>query len=603
MPAETPGGEHTLEAECPHCGARFPASPALLGHTGPCAVCKQDFTIGAAPTGKGRPALPQQTPGVPIPPLPPKPPVLPPEARAVPVPPPAPQPAAKPPASQPTRGGLPPPVIAPEMRATPQEVLPTTQMLPIADMNVKAGLAIWAATTLLMIVFSYISSAVGLAAGLFVLALAFAGYALGTAQALHGGHKWIAVNTADPTERRLYSILQSAASKAGLPAPRLALDRETTDINAWTYGLSTDSAFVVVTQSFLDHVKPTDGELEAVFAHELGHVKYGDFVIATLLRFPIWLIDKIRWLMALARYVAGGVLRVSAEVAGGCGCVGLFVILGLLFLVLYLSMIMAVMGAMIFVGMLFLNAFGREREYLADMHSAQVMRTARPLQSGLAKLEQAMLRVKSELEQRAANTQEGQEIDTNVAAPAAAFDSEGFIGEALSARPSLWEAIRSGEFLQTHPSTKSRVYFLLHPGERRQLWSRAQDWLEARAAGFIAYSPKAGQPQSLALPLGLGLALGAATALVTRYYDRWPAEVALLLAMAVVGYLVGARARRERWSTEVFVRRLVALAFFAATGLLVAGALVSSPVALAFLLLFPVTGLLCGLGGILAISR
>ncbi len=493
---------------------------------------------------------------------------------------------------------------AAEVAPAPQECpdpLPTVDDFPIAEMNVKAGLAVWAMLALLMIVFVQVRGSMGLPASIVALVLVGAAYAAAVAVTVQGSHAWITPASTNPAEQRILRATEEAAAKAGLPTPRVALATDD-EINAWTYGLSKESAHIVVTTGFMDHVQPTDQELSAVLAHELGHVRYGDFILATLLRFPLWLLEKIQMLMGIARALAVGVLRVTAELASGCGWIGLLMLLGLLFFVLYLSVAIAVVGALIFVGVLFLNAFEREREYLADLYSASLLGTRAPLQSGLAKLEQAAERVRQEIERRAANAQDGEKIDTHVEAPGQAFASEEYVGTALAARPTVLDSVRTGEFLMSHPITPHRVYYLQHPRHRDRLWSRLQAWLERLAAKRIPASP--GTEAVDWRPVAwTGVGPGVVLAVLPVLSPHWALQLLPWLGLVAGAYALGRIGQAQQWLPGTFVRQVTFAAFCTGTVLLTLGGALLNELAVAFWAAFALAAAVYGVGAALVMGR
>lgn len=77
----------------------------------------------------------------------------------------------------------------------------------------------------------------------------------------------------------LYSSISQLSMKAGLPVPRIAFINSETP-NAFATGRSPDNAVVAVTSGALSLLKWD--ELEAVLAHELGHIKNRDMFISTV---------------------------------------------------------------------------------------------------------------------------------------------------------------------------------------------------------------------------------------------------------------------------------------------------------------------------------
>ena len=464
-----------------------------------------------------------------------------------------------------------------------------------AEISVKAALAIWAVLSFLMIGFSAFRQN-GLIAAVFWLLVAVVIYAVGTFLLVYGKGGWIAADTANPQEKRIHTYMTSLSQRAGLPTPSVALDDEQTEINAYTFGFSPQFARVRVTKGFMEHVMPTDEELEAVLAHELGHIKRGDFVISTLLRFPIWLMDKFRTLLHFIRAVGVAVLRVVSEVA--FGWIGLLILLGLLGLLLYLSLAIAALTASIFVCAFFINLFEREREYLADDYSAQL--TGRPLalQSALSKLELAARRVQEEYEKRAAVAKEGQEIDAYVAPPDKVLEGDAFVTSALSRPISFAQSLQKGEFLMTHPLTENRVYFLSHPERRTRVLSQALTRLGDRLNKVLRGTPasqSAWKNGSLALGIGLGLCV----AIIPALFRHWLFFVLLAMLAVAAAATMGWFAVRRRWTGLTFVCRVSLASYACATTLLVVGPMANSRWTVAYPLVFLISLILFGACGLL----
>jgi len=473
------------------------------------------------------------------------------------------------------------------------------KILPVAEMYTQAGLAIWAVLSLLMIIFIQGRSMLGMAGALVGLVIVFGIFAASTHSFITASRKWIDPNKPTDLEKRIYNSIQKVAAKAGLPLPRVAVAEDDPDINAYTYGLSPDTARVCVTKGFIDHVKPDPEELDAVLAHELSHVYHKDFVISTLLRFPIWLMDKIRAGMVYIRWFAGLILRGFSEVAGGCGIIGLVVILGLLFMMLYLSVIIFLAGVAIFVCVLFLNAFEREREYLADLYSGQLMGNPGPLVRTLAKLEIAGKKFKEEIEKRNKDKKEGEDLDLNVAAPQEAYDPAELIRNSLSKAPSFASSFTEGEFFTDHPLTSKRIYYLHNPLARKRVLSHLFENLCSFGARFL---PASDAPQTNALKetILLGVFVGLAMSLLPMA-GRWWCDMIMVLITFAGGFGLGYLARRSFWQGERFIRRILVCSFLSSTTLLVVGAIFLNPMAILFPLVFVVLTLINGGFGILGI--
>jgi heat shock protein HtpX len=157
----------------------------------------------------------------------------------------------------------------------------------------------------------------------------------------------------------LYALVANLAQRAGLPMPRVAIIPDETP-NAFATGRDPDHAVVAVTEGILDTLNRN--ELEAVLAHELGHIKHRDILIGSLCAV---LAQAIMLLSRLAFFV-----RPRDDREGGNPLAAL--------LVMIVGPIAALMLQM---------AVSRSREYEADDYSAHI--TGRPdqLASALARIE------------------------------------------------------------------------------------------------------------------------------------------------------------------------------------------------------------------------
>jgi heat shock protein HtpX len=157
----------------------------------------------------------------------------------------------------------------------------------------------------------------------------------------------------------LVALVANLAQRAGLPMPKVAIIPDETP-NAFATGRDPDHAVVAVTEGILDTLNRQ--ELEAVLAHELGHVKHRDILIGSLCAV---LAQAIMLLSRLAFFV-----RPRDDREGGNPLAAL--------LVMIVGPIAALMLQM---------AVSRSREYEADDYSAHI--TGRPdqLASALARIE------------------------------------------------------------------------------------------------------------------------------------------------------------------------------------------------------------------------
>jgi heat shock protein HtpX len=162
----------------------------------------------------------------------------------------------------------------------------------------------------------------------------------------------------------LFGLVQRLATRAGIPMPRVYLI-DSPHPNAFATGRNPQHAAVAATTGLLGLLERE--EVEAVMAHELGHVRNRDTLIMTM----------------------------TATIAGAISFLANF---GFLFrgdnrgnpLAMLATVILAPIAAM-----LVQLAISRTREYIADRAGAEISRNPRALASALAKLAKGSARVRN----------------------------------------------------------------------------------------------------------------------------------------------------------------------------------------------------------------
>ncbi len=178
----------------------------------------------------------------------------------------------------------------------------------------------------------------------------------------------LAANRAQQIEKkdnpRLYRIVENIAITDGLSTPKVYIMNENAP-NAFATGRDPNHAHVVVTEGLLEMMD--DRELEAVIAHEMGHVKNYDIRVMMIVFGLVSAIGLLADLFIYASWFGG---RDNEE--GGSP---LFFLLG--FAAAFLAPVVALIVQL---------AVSRQREYLADATSAMTTRDPEGLASALAKL-------------------------------------------------------------------------------------------------------------------------------------------------------------------------------------------------------------------------
>ena len=193
----------------------------------------------------------------------------------------------------------------------------------------------------------------------------------------------------DPTtdkERQLVNVVEEMAIAAGLPRPKIWIVPDG-DPNAFATGLDQAKSNIAVTQGLLDLC--SRDELQAVIAHELGHVKNLDVRLMTTLAALVGAVALMH--NGMGRMMSGGFRLGSIGGGGGGGGGsrgGKKGGLGQLVILLLVLWIITWILAPIITRMLAM-AVSRKREYLADAMGAQFTRNPMALAAALQKIEAA----------------------------------------------------------------------------------------------------------------------------------------------------------------------------------------------------------------------
>ncbi|MGH8621818.1 MAG: M48 family metalloprotease, partial [Burkholderiales bacterium] len=192
-------------------------------------------------------------------------------------------------------------------------------------------------------------------------------YRTGPEKVLWATGAWEVLAPANDAEHRLVNVVEEMAIAAAVPKPRIWLVPDA-DPNALATGLDPTRAHVAVTQGLLEQC--TRDELQAVVAHELGHVKNLDVRLMTTLAALVGAIALMS--DGLSRTLRGGG-RLAGSGGGGGGRGGKKGVPAQLLVVLFAVWIISWMLAPIIAQLLAIGV-SRKREYLADAMSAQFTR-------------------------------------------------------------------------------------------------------------------------------------------------------------------------------------------------------------------------------------
>ncbi|RWZ82040.1 MAG: protease [Candidatus Chaera renei] len=180
----------------------------------------------------------------------------------------------------------------------------------------------------------------------------------------------LAVNGAKPIAKsdnpRLYRIVENLSIASGMPTPKIYVMNDPA-ANAFATGRNPAHASVAATTGLLDIMD--DDELEAVMAHEMGHVKNYDIRVMMI----------VFGLVSAIGLLADGLLRIGWFGGGNDNrqVPPIFYIIGII------AILLAPLAAL-----LVQLAVSRQREYLADATGAMTTRYPEALASALSKIAQ-----------------------------------------------------------------------------------------------------------------------------------------------------------------------------------------------------------------------
>lgn len=180
----------------------------------------------------------------------------------------------------------------------------------------------------------------------------------------------VAMTGAKPIEKRdnprLYRMVENLAITTGMPTPKVYIIDDPAP-NAFATGRDPRHAIVAATTGLLDIMD--DAELEAVLAHEMGHVQNYDIRVS-MIAFGLVSVIALLSDIVLRMFFFGGDRRDS-------GMNPVVLVIGII--VIILAPIIAAIVQM---------AVSRQREYLADATGAMTTRHPEGLASALEKLQQ-----------------------------------------------------------------------------------------------------------------------------------------------------------------------------------------------------------------------
>lgn len=190
--------------------------------------------------------------------------------------------------------------------------------------------------------------------------------------------KWVAKRSVgaqvlDGTEgvqaQWLVQTTHALADRAGIGRPEVAIFRG--EPNAFATGANRNNALVAVSDGLLHSM--SQDEVEAVLAHEVGHIANGDMITMSLLQGV--LNTFVIFLSRVVGQIINNFLRSDDEESSSMGGIGYFVT------VFVLEMVFGLLASIIAMW------FSRQREYRADASAAQLLGSPEPMIRALSALE------------------------------------------------------------------------------------------------------------------------------------------------------------------------------------------------------------------------
>lgn len=183
-------------------------------------------------------------------------------------------------------------------------------------------------------------------------------------------------------EQQFLNVVTEMATAAGLPVPEVYIVPDP-DLNAFATGMNPDRSVIAVTEGLLASLNR--GELQAVVAHEMSHIRNYDIRLMTVMAALIGAISLLSDFAGRSMRYGRGIPGGSAASRGGSGKKG-----GAAVLIMFVVWIVLVLIAPL-ISRLMAMAVSRQREYLADASAAELTRNPLALISALEKIRQAVM--------------------------------------------------------------------------------------------------------------------------------------------------------------------------------------------------------------------
>jgi heat shock protein HtpX len=212
----------------------------------------------------------------------------------------------------------------------------------------------------------------GLLMTVVALIMAWTGYRFGPTMLMSAARGREIESPSTDEERRLVNVVEEMCIASGIRRPRIWIVPDDAP-NAFATGVKPVEAHIAVTEGALRTL--SRDELQAVVAHEMGHIANYDVRLMTLLTALVGMVAMVHNIGFRMGRIGGGRGRSRSRDSGG----------GILVVVLLVLWVISWILAPLITRLMVMKV-GRSREFLADAMSAQYTRNPGALADALVKI-------------------------------------------------------------------------------------------------------------------------------------------------------------------------------------------------------------------------
>lgn len=172
---------------------------------------------------------------------------------------------------------------------------------------------------------------------------------------------------------QLWNVVEEVTIASGLPMPKVYVIDDTA-MNALATGRNPKHSSIAVTKGLRDRL--TRDELQAVIGHEMSHVRNYDILYAMLMAVMVGVLVMLCDVFLRSTWFMGGRSSRRDDSKGGGGIIALVLVI----VAIILAIIAPILAKIIEM------ALSRQREFMADAGSVELVRNPQALVNALAKV-------------------------------------------------------------------------------------------------------------------------------------------------------------------------------------------------------------------------